>query len=56
MKKSKKSFPCKIQIDDLEFTSLQICNAFGFAHSEFMFRVAVMQIKEKHGNVSKSYL
>lgn len=56
MKEKKQTFPCKVKIDNDEFTSQQICNAFGFSHSEFMFRTAISQIKQKHGKVSKSYV
>ena len=33
-------FPCKIKVGN-EYTSQEICQAFGFAHREFMFRVAI---------------
>jgi|WetSurMetagenome_2_1015567.scaffolds.fasta_scaffold03883_15 hypothetical protein len=49
-------FPCKIKVDGNEYTSQEICQAFGFAHREFMFRVAIMQMKERHAEVSERYL
>ena len=49
-------FPCKIKVDGDEYTSQEICQAFGFAHREFMFRVAISQMKERHAKVSERYL
>lgn len=49
-------FPCKIKVDGDEYTSQEICQAFGYAHREFMFRVAISQMKERHAEVSERYL
>lgn len=49
-------FPCKIKVDGDEYTSQEICQAFGYAHREFMFRVAISQMKERHAKVSERYL
>ena len=49
-------FPCKIKVDGNEYTSQEICQAFGYAHREFMFRVAISQMKERHAKVSERYL
>jgi len=49
-------FPCKIKVDDIEYTSQEVCQAFGYSHSQFMFGVAISKIKLQHGNVSERYV
>lgn len=48
-------FPCKVKVDEVEYTSVEVCQAFGYNHSQFMFGVAMSQIKLQHGNISERY-
>jgi hypothetical protein len=52
----KSLLPCKIKVDGDEYTSKEICQAFGYAHIELMFRLAINQMKAQHAKISEPYI